>query len=186
MGVDQVAGDNRDNPTIDLLSYLTNQGRAFNVPARFTDIGNGDAVNLFIDNPDGSGFDYDVVLLPRATGLVDLDVSFGATENDATATSVVNLKSGSSRTFSGSASLFDETNDTGTPPAHGTSVVTDFIPGGGSGQNITAQVVDSTAFTIDEGSNKLLEITNSSSGTLKRMALNLLLYEVNGRYKTRE
>lgn len=175
----------REQPTIDVQSFLINKGRGFNVPLRITDTANGDSIYLFIDNPSNSGFDFDVVLLPRATGQADIDVSFGATKNDASDVTAHNLKSGSSRTFSGTAATFNETDDTGSAPSHGsTTVIQDFLPGDGSGiPNISAQVIDAIAVTIDEGENKLFELNNSSGGQLSRMALNCLIFEVDGTYK---
>lgn len=171
----------RSSPVIDIESFLINKGRAFTVSNRVSNLGNGDSLYLYLDNPDGSGYDYDVVLLPRATSLTDLDVSFGATENDSTAATARNLKSGSSRTFSGTASTFNETADTGTAPSHGTTIYQDFIPGGTVGANISAQVVDAIGFTIDEGSNKLLQLMSESGGT--RVAMNVVVFEVDGTYK---
>lgn len=174
----------RSQPTIDVNSFLINKGRGFNVPIRVTDIGSGDSVYVFVDNPVDSGFDYDIALLPRATGLADVDISFGATQNDAAELAAQNLKSGSGRSFTGSAATFNETADTGTSPTHGTSVIKDFVPGTGAGApNLSGQVIDAIAVTIDEGSNKLFELNNGSGGQLSRMALNLLIFEVDGTYK---
>ena len=177
-----VKGGLKGQPTSDLYSFLTNQGRGFTASSRYSDVGNGDSVYVFIDNPAGSGFDYDVVLLPRSTGLVDLDVSFGATQNDGTANAPENLKSGSSRTFSGTVEK-STTGDTGTRPTHGNTFIEDFIPGAGSGVNIAGSVIGSIGMTVDEGDNKLVEISNAAGGSLSRMAINLLFFEVDGTFK---
>lgn len=171
-------------PGIDIQSFLINKGRAFSPPIRFTDIANGDSIFVHVNNPPTSGFDYDIVLLPRATGLADINVSLGSSKNDANDVTSHNLKSGSTRTFTGQVATFDGTNDTGTAPSHGTTVVEDFVPGGGAGApNLSAQVVDSIAVTIDEGDDKLFELNNDSGGQLSRMSLNLVIFEVDGTYK---
>jgi len=53
-------------------------------------------------------------------------------------------------------------------------------------RGIAAEVVDAIAFTVDEGSNKLLEITNVAGGGVDRMALNMVVFEVDGTYKETE
>lgn len=173
----------RQQPVIGLQTFLINKGRGFGIPHRVEDVSNEENIRIFVNNPDGSGFDYDIVLLPRANGLCDVDVSYGATEGDAGEAGVEqNLKSGSDRTFSGETRLV-ESGDTGTQPSHGTTIFEDFVPGNGQGANIGGQVIGSVATTIDEGSNKLFEMANVSSGSIDRMAINLLIFEVDGTYK---
>lgn len=175
----------RTQPLNGFASVLINHGRGFIISDRFGDggdIGNGDSIYLYVDNPADSGYDYDVLLLPRSTGLADLDISFNATEDtQGTDSTVNNLKSGSSRTFSGVARQ-TTTGETG-GYSHGTTFYSDFIPGGGSGANIAGQVVDAIAFTVDEGENKLLELRNEAGGGVKRMALQTLVLEVDGTFK---
>ena len=172
----------RQQPTSDLHSFLINQGRGFTLSDRVNELGNGDSIYIYLNNPTEET-DYDVVLLPRSTGRADLDVSFGATSGDAgTEADVHNLKSGSDREFSGTAEV-SQTGDAGTLPSHGTTFIEDFVPGGGQGANIAAQVVDALAFTIDAGDNKLLELRNESGGNVDRIGLNVVLLEVDGTYK---
>jgi hypothetical protein len=172
----------QEQPVIDLQSFLINKGRGFTVSARFNDVGNGDSVYVFLDNPSDSGFDYDVVFIPRATGLIDFDVSFGATQNDGSTASANNLKSGSTRTFSGTAEK-STTGDTGTRPSHGTVIVSDFVPGGEVGVKVGGSVIGSVSFTIDQDSNKLIELNNQAGGSLSRMSVSLVVFEVDGTYK---
>lgn len=174
-----------DQPTIDVQSFLINKGRGFTVSNRYTSgLGNGDSIYLFVNNPSDSGYDYDVTILPRASGRAELDVSFNATPGDAgEEVDVQNLKSGSPRSFSGSVEE-STTTDTGTLPSHGTTFIEDFVPGTGVGAaNVSAQVVDAIAFTIDEGDNKLLELRNSSGGNVDWIGLNVTIFEVDGTYK---
>lgn len=174
-----------DQPTIDVQSFLINKGRGFTVSNRYTaGLGNGDSIYLFVNNPSDSGYDYDVTILPRASGRAELDVSFNATPGDAgEEVDVQNLKSGSPRSFSGSVEE-STTTDTGTLPSHGTTFIEDFVPGTGVGAaNVSAQVVDAIAFTIDEGDNKLLELRNSSGGNVDWIGLNVTIFEVDGTYK---
>lgn len=175
-----------DGPTTDFHSFLINQGRGFVTSFRVNDLGNGSSLYFFVNNPDGSEFDYDVVLLPRSTGRADLDISFGATAGDAGVSGDVNnLKSGSSRTFSGSVET-SQTGDTGTQPTHGTTFIEDFIPGSGIGATVAAEVVGATAFTIDEGDNKLLEVRNESGGSVSRIGMTVAFFEVDGTFKSIE
>lgn len=178
-----VTRGHKSQPVIDLQSFLINKGRGFTVSDRITSVGNGDSVYVFLDNPAGSGFDYDIVLTPRAGGEADINISFGASSGD-TGTSVTahNLKSGSSRTFSGSVEESDETNDTGTFPSHGTTVIQDFLPGGTQGVKVGPASIGSISLTIDEGENKLFEMVNQSGGSTK-LALNMAVFEVDGTYK---
>lgn len=171
-------------PTIDGPSFLINQGRAFAVSDRIDEVGNGDSIYVFVDNPDGSGFDFDVLLTPRAAGEADINVSFGATAGD-TGTEVTahNLKAGSSRTFTGTVEESDETNDTGTFPTHGTTVVQDFLPGGTQGVKVGPAGINAISMTIDEGANKLFEVVNQSGGGAK-LAINLVIFEVDGTFKS--
>lgn len=170
-------------PTIDLQSFLINKGRAFTFSSRYSDIGNGDSTYLFVDNPSGSGYDYDIVVLPRSTGLVDLNISFNAAQNDGTTVTAHNLKSGSPRSFSGTVEE-STTGDTGSRPTHGTTFIEDFVPGSGAGgANIAAEVIDAIAYTVDEGSNKLIELNNQAGGSLTRMAVNVVIFEIDGTYK---
>lgn len=172
----------RTQPYNSFASVLINNGRAFAVSDRFSDLGNGGTVDLFIDNPADSGYDYDAVLRPRATGLLDLDISFNATEDTQGAEATAeNLKSSSSRTFSGDARK-TETDTTGAY-SHGDTFIEDIIPGGGRGVSIGGGYIDAISFTIDEGDNKLVRITNSSGGNLDRMAINALVFEVDGTFK---
>lgn len=174
----------KSQPVVGLYTFLINKGRGFSTPVRVTDIGNGDSVYVVVKNPSDSGFAYDIVMLPRATGQADIDVSVNGTENDASNGTVNNLKAGSSRTFSGTVTTFDDSTDTGTAPTHGDFVIQDFVPGGGSGApDVSAQVIDSIATTIPEGDNKIFELANESGGTLSRMSLNLTIFEVDGTYK---
>jgi hypothetical protein len=171
-------------PTIDVHTFLINKGRAFNVPVRIADTANNDSIFVFVENPANSGFDYDIALMARATGRADINISFGASKEGANDTTAHNLKSGSNRSFSGTAATFNETDDTGTSPSHGTTVIQDFVPGTGAGApNLSAQVIDAIVVTIDEGDNKLFELNNGSGGQLARMALNLTIFEVDGTYK---
>ena len=172
----------RQQPVIDIETFLINKGRAFSFSSRYTDIGNGDSTYLFLDNPSDSGYDYDIVLLPRATGLVDFDISFGATQNDGTAVTPQNLKSGSGRTFTGTVEE-STTGDAGTRPTHGTTFIEDFAPGSEQGVKVGGSVINAVSYTVDEGSNKLVELINGSGGNLSRMALNMVIYEVDGTYK---
>lgn len=173
-------------PTIDLYSFLINKGRGFSTPYRVNDIGNGDSVYVVVENPAGSGFDYDIAMLPRASGTADIDVSVDGAPNDASNGTVNNLNSGSDRTFSGTIGAFDDSSDTGTSPTHGNFVVQDFVPGGGAGApNISAQVIDAIAATVAEGENKIFELRNESGGSLSRMSLNLNVFEIDGTYKER-
>lgn len=172
----------RQQPTSDLHSFLINQGRGFTLSNRVNELGNGESIYIYIDNPTDVT-DYDVILLPRSTGRADLDISFGADQGDTgTAADVHNLKSGSDNGFSGTAEV-SRTGDTGTLPSHGTMFIEDFVPGGGQGATIAAQVVDSIAFTIDAGDSKLLELRNESGGNVSRIGLNLVFLEVDGTYK---
>lgn len=172
----------KQQPTADLHAFLINQGRGFTVSDRVNDLGNGNSLYIYLEN-DSTGIDYDVVVLPRATGRADLDISFNATQGDTGDSATVhNLKSGSSRTFSGIAEL-STTGDTGTLPSHGTTFIEDFIPGDGTGANIGGEVIDTIAFTIDEGDNKLLELRNESGGQVGRIGLNVLIFEVIGEFK---
>lgn len=174
----------KQQPVIDLYTFLINKGRGFSTPVRVTDIGNGDSVFVVVENPDGSGYAYDIAMLPRSTGQADIDVSVDGASNDASNGTVNNLKSGSDRTFSGAVTTFDESADTGTAPSHGDFVIQDFVPGGGAGApNVSAQVIDSIAATISEGENKIFELRNESGGNLSRMSLNLNVFEVDGTYK---
>jgi len=176
----------RGQPASDTHSFLINQGRAFVGSHRVEDVDNEQSIYTFIENPSDSGFDYDIVLLPRSTGLADIDISFGAAEGDAGDTAIMNnLKSSSPRTFSGHTRLATS-GDSGTLPSHGTTFVEDFVPGSGHGASIAAEVIDAIAFTVDEGSNKLLEITNVAGGGVDRMALNMVVFEVDGTYKETE
>ena len=175
----------RQQPTIDLTSFLINQGRAFTVSDRITELGNDDSTYLFIENPEGSGFDYDVIVQPRAGAEADINISFGATQGDAgQAVTANNLESGSDRTFSGLVER-SQTGDTGTLPSHGTTVVEDFLPGGTRGVKVGPAGVNGISLTIDEGANKLLELVNRSGGGTK-LALNVQLFEIDGTYKARE
>lgn len=170
-------------PTIDLQTFLVNKGRAFSLSSRVNDLGNGESVFIHVDNPTGSGYDYDVVLLPRSTGRADIDISFGADSGDAgNEEPPQNLQSGSTRTFSGTAHI-STSEDAGTLPTHGEMFIEDFVPGTGTGANIGAEVIDSVAFTIDEGGDKLLELRNESGGSVDRIGLNVILFEVDGTYK---
>lgn len=172
----------RQQPTSDLHSFLINQGRGFTLSDRVNDLGNGDSIYIHVDNPTEET-DYDVILLPRSTGRADLDISFGAEKGDAgTVADVHNLKSGSDRQFSGVVEL-SQTGDTGTLPSHGTTFIEDFVPGGGTGTNVAAEIVDAIAFTIDAGDDKLLELRNESGGNVSRIGLNVVLLEVDGTYK---
>lgn len=170
-----------EQPVIDVQSFLVNKGRAFTVSDRINAVGNGDSIFVFLDNPNGSGFDYDVVLVPRAAGEADLDVSFGATQNDGTAVTAYNLKSGSSRTFSGTVEQ-SKTGDAGTRPAHGTTIIEDFLPGGTRGVRVGPAAVGAITLTVDENSNKLFELINQSGGGAK-LAINMIIYEIDGTYK---
>ncbi|UHQ96475.1 hypothetical protein [Natrinema halophilum] len=171
-------------PTIDLQSFLINKGRGFTVSNRHTaGLGNGESIYLFVNNPAGSGYDYDIVLLPRASGRAEIDVSFNADAGDTgEAVTAHNLQSGSPRTFSGSVER-STTGDTGTLPSHGTTFLEDFVPGSGMGTNVAAQIVDSIAFTVDEGENKLLELRNASGGNVDWIGMNVVIFEVDGTYK---
>ena len=172
-----------NQPVIDGPSFFINQGRAFTVSDRIANVGNGDSIYVFIDNPSDSGFDYDVVLNPRAAGEADINVSFGASAgNTGTEVTAHNLKSGSSRTFSGTVEESDETNDTGTFPSHGTTIIQDFLPGGTQGVKVGPSAIGSVTLTIDEGSNKLFELVNQSGGGAK-LAINIVIYEVDGTWK---
>ena len=171
-------------PTIDLQSFLINKGRGFTVSNRVTDgLGNEESIFLYVDNPEGSGYDYDVVLLPRSSGRAEIDVSFNASPGDAgIVTAANNLKSGSPRTFSGTVEV-SQTGDTGTLPSHGTTFLEDFVPGSGMGTNLAAQIIDAIAFTVDEGDNKLLELRNASGGNVDWIGLNVVIFEIDGTYK---
>jgi len=175
----------RTQPTIDVKDFLINQGRAFTVSDRIVDVGNGDSIYVFLDNPSDSGYDYDVILQPRAAGEADINLSFGATQGTTgTAVTAHNLKSGSSRTFSGTVEE-SETGDTGTLPSHGTTIIQDFLPGGTQGVKVGPSGVNAVTLTIDEGSNKLFEVVNQSGGGAK-LAINLIIYEIDGTYKMTE
>lgn len=175
-------------PTIDLQSFLINKGRGFTVSNRYTSgLGNGESIYLYVDNPAGSGVDYDVTLLPRASGRANIDISFNADPGDTgEVVNVNNLKSGSPRAFAGTVEESVST-DTGTLPTHGTTFLQDFVPGTGAGAaNLSAQVVDAISMTIDEGDNKLLELSNESGGNVDWIGLNVALFEIDGTYKQRE
>ncbi|WP_226043483.1 hypothetical protein [Natrinema sp. DC36] len=170
----------RQQPVIDVQSFLINKGRAWTVSSRFSNVGTDDSIYVHTDNPDGSGYDYDVVFLPRSSGDMDIDISFGGDANDATAVTANNLKSGTERAFSGTVSEFNP-GSTGTAPSHGTTFIEDHVPGGSQGSAIASQVIDAVAWTVDEGDDKLIEITATDwSGTL---AINLIIFEIDGTYK---
>jgi len=170
-------------PVNDNVSFLITKGRAFSPLVRFKDIGNGDSIFVHVDNPSDSGYDYNVILMARATGLADVDISFNPTKNGANDAVSNNLKSGSSRTFSGQVATFDETNDTGTSPSHGTTILEDFVPGTGRGiPNVFGQAINGAAITIDEGDSKLFQLNNDSGGQLDRMSLNMVVIELDGTY----
>lgn len=172
----------RQQPTSDLHSFLINQGRGFTLSDRVNELGNTDSIYVYIDNLTDET-DYDVILLPRSTGRADLDISFNANQGDAgVEADVHNLKSGSDRVFSGTAEL-SQSGDAGTLPSHGTTFIEDFVPAGGQGANIGAQIANAIAFTIDAGDNKLLELRNESGGNVDRIGLNVVLLEVDGTYK---
>jgi len=170
-------------PVNDNVSFLTTKGRAFSPLVRFKNIGNGDSIFVHVDNPSDSGYDFNIIVMARATGLADIDMSFNPTKNGANDTASYNLKSGSSRSFSGQVATFDETNDTGTSPSHGTIVLEDFVPGTAQGiPNVLGQAVDGAAVTIDQGDSKLFQLNNNSGGQLNRMSLNMVIVELNGTY----
>lgn len=172
----------RSQPVIDLQTFLINKGRGFTISDRITEVGNTDSIYLFVDNPTGSGYDYDVLLQPRAAGEADINVSFDATQgNTGESVTAHNLKAGSPKTFSGTVEE-SQTGDTGTLPSHGTTIVQDFLPGGTQGVKVGPAGIGAISMTIDEGSDKLFELVNQSGGGSK-MALNVQVFEVDGTYK---
>lgn len=172
----------RSQPTADLHTFLINSEQGYTVSDRVNDLGNGNSIYMYLENTT-SDVDYDVVLLPRGTGLADVDISFNANQGDAgTDATVHNLKSSSQDTFSGTVEI-SQTGDTGTLPSHGTTFIEDFIPGDGTGANIGGEVIDSVAFTVDSGDNKLFELRNESGGNVGRIGLNLLIFELTGEFK---
>lgn len=172
----------RSQPVIDLQTFLINKGRGFTVSDRVTDVGIDESIYLFVNNPEGSGYDYDAIVQPRAGGEADINISFGADGGDAgEAVTAHNLKAGSPRTFGGTVEE-SQTGDTGTLPSHGTTVIEDFAPGGTQGVKVGPAGIGAISLTIDEGSNKLFELVNRSGGGTK-LALNIQLFEVDGTYK---
>lgn len=171
----------KKQPVIDILSFFVNKGRAFIISYRVDSVSNNDSIYLFLDNPSGSGFDYDCLLFLRSAGEADIDISFGATQNDGTTVTAHNLKSGSSRTFSGTAET-STTGDAGTRPSHGTTFIESFIPGTRQSAKVGPGTIGEISYTIDENSNKLMEIVNRSGGGAK-LAINCVVYEVDGTYK---
>lgn len=168
----------KGQPTSDFLTFLVNQGEAFVTSTRITGLSNGASEYIYIENTET--LDYDVAVLPRATGLADIDISFGATENTAGSDmSVTNLKSGSGKTFNG---VIRRTG-TDTDYSHGEFAIQDFIPGSGVGANIGAEIIDAIAFTIDKGDNKLLELRNESGGPVDRLGMTIAIFRVSGEYK---
>lgn len=163
-----------------LITHLVDQGYGFSVSNRYTSVGNGESIYLYVENPTNSGFDYDVVLNPRASGLSLLDISFNATQNDGTAITANNLKSGSTRTFSGVVEG-STTGDAGTRPTHGTIFIEDMIPGGSFGTRVGGAIIGGVSFTVDEGDNKLIELTNEGNATA--LAINLYIFEDDGTVK---
>lgn len=165
----------------EVVTTLVNHGRAFVVSDRFNDISNGDSIFLYIENPDKSGFDYNVLLVPRASGLTDLDISFDATEETKGADADVrNLRSSTPRSFTGVARK-TQTGDTGSY-THGTTFIEDIVPGGERGTRIGGQLGGGIGFTIDGGDNKLLELRNEAGGNLSRLALNAVIFEIDGTF----
>lgn len=172
----------RRQPVIDLYSFLINKGRGFSVSDRIEGVGNDESIYVFVDNPAGSGYDYDVIIQPRAAGEADINVSFNASQGDTgTAIDPPNLKAGDNRTFSGTVEE-SQTGDTGTLPSHGTTVIEDFAPGGTQGVKVGPATIGAISLTIDEGANKLFEVVNRSGGGGK-FGINLQVFEIDGTYK---
>lgn len=166
-----------------LQTRLINNGRAWAASSRFSSVSSGDSIFLFVENPSDSGFDYDLVIHPRGSGLCDVDISFDATEDtEGSDVAAQNLKSGSDRSFSGD--LTETTTGNTGSYSHGTIIFEDFVQADSSGIQVGAEIISGISCTIDEGDNKLLELNNGSGGTLKRLAFNVVIFEVDGTYKT--
>lgn len=163
-----------------LVTHLIDEGFGFTLSNRYQEVGNGESVYLYVENPSGSGLDYDIILNPRATGGCLVDISFAATQNDGDPIEVNNLNSSSEREFSGVAEG-STTGDTGTRPAHGTTFIEDIIPGGSLGTRIGGAIVGGISFTIDEGDNKLVEVNNT--GNADTIAVNMHIFEDDGSVK---
>jgi len=163
-----------------LTTHFTDEGFAYTISARYNEVGNGESVYLYIENPDDSGYDYDIIFTPRSNGLSLVNISFDATQNDGTAVTANNLKSGSDNTFSGIVES-STTGDEGTRPVAGTTFIEDLLPGGTQGTRVGASAVGGIGYTIDEGDNKLIEVTNE--GNASYIALNVILLEDNGEVK---
>lgn len=172
-----------EQPILDYATVLINHGFGFTVSDRFNDIANGDSIFLFVENPSDSGFEYDIILFPRASGLADLDVSFNATEDaEGTDIDVDNLRDGVSRGFSGIARE-TQTGDTGSY-THGDTFIEDIVPGSSGGIRMGGQVVGGIGFTIDQGSNKLIELRNEAGSQITRAAINAVILETTDEFKS--
>ena len=176
---------NRDRGMIDLESALTISGRAFTLSTRFGDdgenISNGDSIYFYLDNPEGSGYDYGLVFIPRSDGLSDIDISRGGVTEVTPGEHVepFNKRESSGREFSGIARKTTTVRDGEYEHADGPHYVDDVIPGSGVGEpNVAGQQIDSFSMSIQEGSDLLFELTNQSGGNLDRMVVNTVVYEL--------
>lgn len=172
----------REQPVHEFASTMVNHGRAFIISDMFKDVGNNDSIFLYLENPEGSDFDYDVILIPKATDLVDITISSNATENtQGVDADVENLRSSSNRSFTGIARKTQTTDTDGYD--HGNTFLNDFVSGNTTGTEIGPVIVGGVSFTIDEGSNKLIELNNVSGGGTSRISISAIVFEVDGTYK---
>lgn len=182
MRTSSIQADLKQQPFIDYVTFLINQGMVFSLSDRVDGVGNDESIFTYMENPSSSGVDYDILMFPRAGGEADIDVSFGASQGDTgDAITPRNLQSSSTNTLSGT---FEESvsTDTGTLPSHGTNVVQDFLPGGTKGVKVGPASINAITLTIDAGDNKLFEVINRSGGGAK-LALNFVIIENDGTYK---
>ncbi len=163
------------------ISMMINNGRVYTISDRKADIGNDGTIEVYLENASDSGYKYDIILYPVATGLITYDISYNNTENTEGSTiKGHNLRVGDSQ-FSGKIreTATGETGDY----SQGTVFIENFVPGGETGNKVSASIVGGVSFTLPKGEDLLIRLTNKSGGQLSYMDISMMILEVDDKFK---
>lgn len=145
-----------------VIDYPLREGDGYIVSHRFSDVGNGTTVALFVDNPSGSG--KSIVATQIAVvgnGQADFDVSEDVIEDtQGTTIEIHNRQIGNNKT-----SVATVTHGGSYSGKDTNEFLQSIIIGGGAGEQRFGGASGSGVLELLPGSNILVELTNGSGGT---------------------
>lgn len=140
--------------------YKIWEGKGYQVGYRFEDVGDNESVDIYVENPEGSGkLVYMLVPKISPTGLCFLDI-YEVTDVTSHGTELqpMNLRTGANE---GSVLRIEY----GGTYVTGNRLLSDVIPGGTSVRAVGTVAELGEGIIFDEGSRILIRITNKSAST---------------------